>query len=59
MQPNNAIDDPKCLEQHDVSAAPNVPRLVRSTRKSKRLAEKVFVTVNVVETRRNTGGKKK
>jgi len=42
-----------------VSAAPNVPGLVRPTRKSKRPAEKVLVTVNAVETQRNKGGKKK
>jgi len=57
--PNNGIEDPECPEQQDVSAAPNVPRLVRPTRKSKRQAEKVLVTVNAVETRRNKGGKKK
>jgi len=57
--PNNGIEDPECAEQQDVSAAPNVPGLVRLTRKSKRQAEKVLVMVNAVETRRNEGGKKK
>jgi len=57
--PNNGIEDPECPEQQDVSAAPNVPGLVRPTRKSKRQAERVLVTVNAVETRRNKGGKKK
>jgi len=56
--PNNGIEDQECPEQQDVSAAPNVPRLVRPTRKSKRQAEMVLVTVNAVETRRNKGGKK-
>jgi hypothetical protein len=42
-----------------VSAAPNVPGLVQLTRKSKRLAEKVLMTVNAVEKLRNKGGKKK
>jgi len=56
---NSGIEDPECPEQQDVSAAPTVPRLVRPTRKSKRQAEMVLVTVNAVETRRNTGGKKK
>ena len=56
---NNCIEDPECPEQQDVRAAPNVPALVRPTRKSKRQAEKVLVTVNAVETRRNNGGKKK
>jgi len=57
--PNNGIEDPECPEQQDVSAAPNVPGLVQPTRKSKIQAEKVLVTVNAVETRRNKGGKKK
>jgi len=59
IEPNSGIKDPECPEQQDVSAAPNVPRLVRPTRKSKSLAEKVLVTVNGVETRRNQGGKNK
>jgi len=59
IQHNNAIKDPECLEQQDVSAAPNVPGLVRPTRKSKRQAQKVSVTVNAVETWRHKGGKKK
>jgi hypothetical protein len=57
--PNNGIEDPECPEQQGVSAAPNVPELVRPTRKSKRQAEKVLVTVNAVETHRNNGGKTK
>jgi hypothetical protein len=57
--PNNGIEDPEYPEQQDVSAAPNVPGLVRPTRKSKTLAEKVLVTVNAVESRRKKGEKKK
>jgi len=57
--PNNGIEDPECPEQQDVSAAPNVPGLVRLTRKSNRQAEKVLVMVNAVETRRNKGGRRK
>jgi len=57
--PNNGIEDPECPGQQDVSAAQNVPALLRPTRKSKRQAEKVLMTVIAVETRRNTGGKKK
>jgi len=57
--PNNGIEDPECPEQQDVSAGPNVPGLVWPTRKSKRQAEKVLVTVNAVETRRHKRGKKK
>jgi hypothetical protein len=55
---NNCSEDPECREQQDVSAAPNVPGLVRPTRKSKRLAETVLMTVNAIETRRNEAGKK-
>jgi len=57
IEPNTGIDDPECPEQQDVCAAPTVPRLDRPTRKSKRQAEKVLVTVNGVETWRNKGGK--
>jgi len=59
IEHNNCIEDPECPEQQDVSAAPNVPGLVRPTRKSTRQAEKVLMTVNAAETRRNKGGKKK
>jgi len=59
IEHNNGIEDLECPEQQDVSAAPNVHGLVRPTQKSKRQAEKVLVTVNAVETRRNKGGKKK
>jgi hypothetical protein len=58
IEHNNGIEDPECPEQQNVSAAPNVPGLVWPTRKSKRQADKVVVTVNAVETRRNEGGKK-
>jgi hypothetical protein len=51
--PNNGIEDLECPEQQDVSAAPNVPGLVRPTRKSMRQAETALVTVNAVETCRN------
>ena len=59
IEHNNCIEDPECTEQQDVRAAPNVPRLVRPTRKLQRQAEKVLMTVNAAETRRNKGGKKK
>jgi len=35
IEQNNGIEDPECPEQQDVSAASNVPRLVRPTRMSK------------------------
>jgi len=43
----------------DMSAVPNVPRYVRPTRISKRQAEKVLMTVNPIETRKNQGVKTK
>jgi len=36
VEHNAGIDNPKCPEQLDVSASPNVPGLVRPTRKSMR-----------------------
>jgi len=59
IEPNTGIEDPECPEQQDVSAEPNVPRLVRPTPKSKRQAGKVLVMVNGVETQRKKGGKTK
>ena len=59
IEHNNCIEDPKCPEQQDVSAAPNVPGLVRPTWKSKIQAEQVLMTVNAAGTRSNKGGKKK
>jgi len=59
IEHNNGIENSECPEQQDVSATPNVPGFVRPTRKSKRQAEKVLVTVYAVETRRNKGRKKK
>jgi len=59
MEQDNSIEDPESPEQRDVSAAPNVPGLIRPQRKSKRHAEKVLVTVNAIEMRRNKGVKKK
>jgi len=52
---DNSIEDLECPEQRDVSAAPNVPGLIWPTPKSKRQAEKILVTVNAIETRRNKG----
>jgi len=59
IERNNGIKELECIEQYDVSATPNVPGLVQPIPKSKRLAEKVLVTVNAIETRRNKGVKKK
>jgi len=59
IEQNNWIDNRECPEQQDLSAVPNVPGLVRPTPESKRQAEKVFVTVNAAEKRRNKGGMKR
>jgi hypothetical protein len=59
IDPNNGIEDPEWPEQQNVSTAPKECGLVRPTRKSKRQAKKMLVTINVVETQRNSGGKKK
>jgi len=58
IEHNNGVENLEHPQQQDVSDAPNVPVLVWPTQKSKREAEKVLVTVNAVETRRNKGGKK-
>jgi len=49
----NVIEDPECLKQRDVSAALTVPRFNRPPRKSKKQAEKRFLTVNAMETEWN------
>jgi len=59
IEQNNGIEDPGCAEHQESGAAPIVPGLVRTTRKSKRQAEQLLVTVNAAETRRDKGGKKK
>jgi len=59
IEHNNGIEDPECPEQKDVSGAPNLPGLVQPSRKSKRQAEKLLVTVIAAKTRKNEGGKKK
>jgi len=47
------------LQVRNVSAAPNVPGLIRPIPQSKKKVEKASVTVNIMETRRNKGIKKK
>jgi len=54
----DGIEDLESREQWNMSAMPQVPRLIWPTWKSKRQVEKVFVTVNAIETRRNKGMKK-
>jgi len=59
IERDNSLKDPECPEQRDMSPMPNVPRFIRPTRKSKWQAEKVLMTVDAIETRRNKGVKKK
>jgi len=55
----SCIKNPECPLQRDVSTAPNVPGLIRPTRKSKRVAQKVLAMVNAIETRRKKAVKEK
>ena len=57
IEQGKSIEDPEWPEQRDVSAAPNVPGLIRLTRRSNVQAETVLMTVNAIETRRNKGVK--
>jgi len=58
LQPDNVIEDLETPAQWDVSAAPNVPGLIRPSRRSKNQAEKLIKTVSVMEPRRNMWTKK-
>jgi hypothetical protein len=58
IEPIHGMEDSDSSELQDVRAAPIMPGCVRPTSKLKRQAEKVLMTVNGVETRRNKGGKK-
>ena len=48
--------DAECPLQRDVSPAPNVPGLTWPQLKSKSQADRVFVTVSAIVTRRNKEG---
>jgi hypothetical protein len=56
---DNGSEVSETLEVRNVSAAPNVPGLIRPIQQSKKTVEKALVTVNIMETRRNKGIKKK
>jgi hypothetical protein len=57
MEQENAIENWECPEMPDLNVMPNVPGLIRPTRKSKRQADMVLVTVNAIQMRRNKGVK--
>jgi hypothetical protein len=60
MELDNDSEDSDTLEQRNVSAARNVPRMIQPIlRRTKKNVEKVLITVNIMETRRNKGIKKK
>jgi hypothetical protein len=58
IQPNNGIEELGCPVQQNLSAMPNVHRLVGPTQQSKRQHAKALVTVNAIETMRNRRVKK-
>jgi len=59
IEQDNGIEDQESPKQRDVTATPNIPWLIRPTRQSKRQAEKVFMTYDLIEMRRNKGVNKK
>jgi len=59
VEQGNSIEDSQCPEQRDVSAAPNVPGLIRPTGRSKKKTDRGLVTVNATETRRIRGTRTK
>ena len=59
IEQDNSIYYTEYPEQLDVSASPNVPGFILPTRKLKRQAEKVLMTINAIETRRDKGVKKR
>jgi hypothetical protein len=55
---DNGSEDSETLEVRNVSAAPNVPGLIRPIRRSKKNVEQALLMVNIMETRRNKRIKK-
>jgi hypothetical protein len=53
------IEDAECPEQQDASAMATIHRLIGTTRKSKRQAEMLLVTVSETEMKRNQAVKEK
>jgi hypothetical protein len=53
MKRNNGSEHSETLYLGTVSAAPNVFGLNQPIRRSRKMVEKAFQTVNVMETRRN------
>jgi hypothetical protein len=55
MEQDTSIEDSQWPKQQDMSTVPIVPGSIWPTRKSRRHAEKAFVTVNAIERGRNKG----
>jgi len=58
MELDTCSDVSETLGVRNVSAAPNVPGVIRPIRQSKKMVEKALLTVNIMETRRIKGIKK-
>jgi len=58
IEPDNGIMASDSPEHWVVSAAPNVPGLIRPTQRSMNQAEKGLMTPSTMETRRNKRNKK-
>jgi len=58
IEVDKGIKDLETRKQQDVRATPNVSRLTRPPRRSKKLAEKVMNSINAMDTRRNNRIKK-
>jgi len=59
MELDNGSEDSATAEQRNVSAAPNVPGLIRPLRRLKKKVEMALMTVSIMETRKNQGIKNK
>jgi len=59
MELDNGSEDWETPEQCNVSAALNVPGLIWPIRRTRKKVEKPLMTVNIMETRRNKGIKKR
>ena len=59
MELDNGSEDSETPEQRNVSAALNVPGLIWPIHRTRKKVEKPLMTVNMMETRRNKGIKKK
>jgi hypothetical protein len=55
MELDNGSEDSETPEVRNVSAAPNVPGLIRPIGRSKLKVEKALLMVNIMEMRRNKG----